>query len=142
MMAARALAELGKADVPALAQFQPGGDHHAVNIHAGLPLELEQHAHRAGIVGAAAQHPAAAAENCAGERLHQRAAPRWRRPSSASPRECSSLAPRSWSGIVSLTPLLSEPGRQHNECCGVERHLTGLEHPAFAGGPGYSSLRW
>ena len=71
LMAAGALAELGKADMPVLAQFQPGGDQHAVDVHAGLALELEEHAHRACIVSAAAQNPAATAENCTRENLDQ-----------------------------------------------------------------------
>ncbi len=108
-MAAGALAEFGKANMPALAQFQPGGDQHTVNIYAGLPLELEQHVHRAGIVGAAAQNPSAAAENCACESLDQ---PRWllygdglhlHRPGNAH------RLYRVDSGIFSLTTVLSEP---------------------------------
>src|ERR1035437_10956323 len=69
LVVAGALAEFSKTDVPALAQFQAGGDHHAVNINAGLPLELEQHIHGAGIVCSAAENPAATAEDCAGEGL-------------------------------------------------------------------------
>ena len=71
LVAAGALAEFGKADVPALAQFQAGGDHHAVNIDAGLPLKLEQHIHGAGIVCSAAENPAATTQDCAGESLDQ-----------------------------------------------------------------------
>ena len=40
---ARALAELSKADMPVLAQFQSSRDQHAVDINACLPLKLEQH---------------------------------------------------------------------------------------------------
>ena len=64
LVAAGALAKLGEADVPVLAQFEAGGNEHAVDVEAGLALELEQHAHRAGVAGAAAQNPAAAAEDC------------------------------------------------------------------------------
>jgi len=65
------LAELGKTDVSALAQLQSGGDHQAVNIHTSLALELEQHVHRAGVICAAAENPAATAQNCACEGLNQ-----------------------------------------------------------------------
>ena len=59
MVAAGALAKFGKADMAALAQFQSGRDQYAVDIDAGLAFELKQHVDCSGIVGAAAQHPAA-----------------------------------------------------------------------------------
>ena len=128
-LAARALAEFGKADMPALAQFQPGGNQHAVNIHAGLPLELEQHAHRARYRWRRGSEPSRRSrESRRSESGPAATAPRWRWPSSASPKECSSLAPRCSSGIFSLTTVLSEPALgQHNECAGVERRLTVFE---------------
>src|ERR1035438_5821831 len=70
-MAAGALAELGKADVAALTQFQAGGDHDAVNIDADLALEFKQHIHGAGIACSAAEDPSATAQDCAGEGLDQ-----------------------------------------------------------------------
>ena len=71
LVAAGALAEFGEADMPALAQLQAGGDHDAVDIDAGLPLELEEHVHGAGIVCAAAEDPSATAEDRAGQDLNQ-----------------------------------------------------------------------
>ena len=47
-VAAGTLAKLGKADMAVLAQLQAGGNQHAVNIHTGLTLELEEHVDGAG----------------------------------------------------------------------------------------------
>src|ERR1039457_2922419 len=69
LVVAGALAEFGEADVPALAQFQPRGNQDDIDFHTDPALELNEHAHRAGIVCASAQNPAAAAENCAREGL-------------------------------------------------------------------------
>jgi len=71
LVAAGALAEFSKANVTVLAQFQAGGNHHAVNIDAGLPLKLEQHIHGACIVCSAAENPAATTQDSAGEGLDQ-----------------------------------------------------------------------
>ena len=70
-VAARALAEFGETHVAVLVQLQAGGDEHAVDIEACLALEFEQHAHHAGVAGAAAEDPAAAAKDAAGECFHQ-----------------------------------------------------------------------
>ncbi len=130
MVVASALAELCKANMPALAQFQPGCDQHTVDIHAGLPLELEQHAHRAGIVCATAQNPAAAAENRACESLDQprrvlyRDGPHLHRPGDAH---------RLYRAAVRhLQPhngLIGAGLAQHNVCAGVERLLTVFDTP-------------
>ena len=71
LLAARALAKLREADVAALAEFQSRGDQNAVDVDAGLALKLEEHVHDPGVVCAAAQHPAATAEDRAGEGLDE-----------------------------------------------------------------------
>lgn len=71
LVAAGALAELGKTKVPALVKFQAGCNHHTINIHAGLALEFEQHAYGSGIVCAAAENPAPAAQDGASEVLDE-----------------------------------------------------------------------
>jgi hypothetical protein len=68
-LAARALAKFGEPDVSALAQFQAGGDQHAVNVDTRLAFKLKQHAHAACVVGAPAQDPAPATQNRPRERL-------------------------------------------------------------------------
>lgn len=69
--AAGALAEFGETNVAVLAEFKAGGDQDGIHVEACLTLELEQHVHGAGIAGAAAENPAAAAKDAAGESLHQ-----------------------------------------------------------------------
>jgi hypothetical protein len=71
VLAARALAKLSKAQMAVWAQFKTGPDEDAVNIDACLALEFEEHVDHAGVVGAAAQHPASATVNGAGKTLHQ-----------------------------------------------------------------------
>ena len=70
-VAASALAKFRETNVAVLAEFKTGGDQDCINIKTGLALKLEQHAHGAGIAGAAAENPAAAAEDTPGESLHQ-----------------------------------------------------------------------
>jgi len=71
LVAAGALAEFCKSDVPALTQFQAGCNQYTVNLEASLALEFEKHADSAAIVCATAEDPAAAAQNRASESLYQ-----------------------------------------------------------------------
>ena len=71
LLAARALAQLGQADVPVLAEFQPRSNQDRVDVDAGLPLELEQHVDPPAVVCASAQYPSPAAKNRAGQQLNQ-----------------------------------------------------------------------
>ena len=71
LAAACALAELGEPNVSRMAEFEPGRNEHAVDIEARLALEFKQHGHRSGVAGAPAQNPSPAAEDAAGEHLHQ-----------------------------------------------------------------------
>lgn len=66
-LVSRALAQLGKADVPGLAELDSSGNENAVDIDAGLALELKEQVDGAGVGGAAAQDPSAACEDGASE---------------------------------------------------------------------------
>src|SRR5580692_3984467 len=70
-LAARALAKFGESNMPGLTQVDSGGNQHTVNIHANLPLKFEQHVHRACIVCAPAQYPAATGKDCTRKRTHE-----------------------------------------------------------------------
>lgn len=63
----RALAELGKANVGSLAEFQSCCNQNAVDFQAGAPLEFKQDLDQARVACAPAQHPASAPENRAGQ---------------------------------------------------------------------------
>lgn len=66
-----ALAELGQAAMPRLAELDSCGDEDAVNIETGLSLEFKEHVDGAAVTGAAAQHPTSATKDAAGQRLDQ-----------------------------------------------------------------------
>jgi len=66
-VAAGALAEFSEAQVGELAEFEADGDEDGVHVHAAHSLEFEEHVDGAGVVCAAAEDPAAAAEDGAGE---------------------------------------------------------------------------
>ena len=71
VMAAGALAELGEAQVGELAELEADGDEDGVHLDAALALEFEEHVDQAGVGGAAAEHPASAAQDGAGEGLDE-----------------------------------------------------------------------
>lgn len=66
-----ATAEFSEIDMAVLAEFKADADQDAVNVHAGLALEFEEHVDGARVIGAAAEHPTAAAEDGAGEGLDE-----------------------------------------------------------------------
>ena len=55
VLTAGALAELSEADMAGLAEFDSGGYEDAVNVDAGLALELEEHGDGSGVACAAAE---------------------------------------------------------------------------------------
>jgi hypothetical protein len=71
--AACALAEFSQPEVTDVAQVETRGDEYAVDVFAILAFELENHVNGTVVACAAAQNPAAAAQNCSGEDLHETA---------------------------------------------------------------------
>ena len=67
----RALAKLSKAHMGPLAQIQPRGNQDAVNLETRASFELKQDVDQASIVGAAAQNPPSAGEDCTRKNLHE-----------------------------------------------------------------------
>lgn len=67
LLRSSALAKLSKANMAILAEFNSGGDQHAVDIHASLTLELEQHVDQSGLVCSTAQNPPATTKDRTGE---------------------------------------------------------------------------
>jgi hypothetical protein len=70
---ARALAELGKAQMIVAAQLDAGRDENGVDVDAGMAFEFEQDIHGACIIRSTAQDPTPAAQDAAGQGLHQAA---------------------------------------------------------------------